>query len=151
MSKYHYIECGLDNVYINGLQFQRDDAGDEIITIPAINELHSLIATGIVTHEHGISGQELRYLRSEMGLTQSELAQFVHQDKQTIGRWERGEFAIDSKAEALIRRIAIEKLKLKVELGIEELSKKSVPSLNMQQINIQFENDNSSHSYELVA
>ncbi|MBX8785526.1 transcriptional regulator, partial [Ochrobactrum sp. GRS2] len=85
MSKYHYIECGLDNVYINGLQFQRDDAGDEIITIPAINELHSLIATGIVTHEHGISGQELRYLRSEMGLTQSELAQFVHQDKQTIG------------------------------------------------------------------
>lgn len=151
MSKYHYIECGLDNVYINGLQFQRDDAGDEIITIPAINELHSLIATGIVTHEHGISGQELRYLRSEMGLTQSELAQFVHQDKQTIGRWERGEYAIDSKAEALIRRIAIEKLKLKVELGIEELSKKSVPSLSMQQINIQFENDNSNHSYELVA
>ncbi|MBX8811180.1 helix-turn-helix transcriptional regulator [Ochrobactrum sp. MR34] len=151
MSKYHYIECGLDNVYINGLQFQRDDAGDEIITIPAINELHSLIATGIVTHEHGISGQELRYLRSEMGLTQSELAQFVHQDKQTIGRWERGEFAIDSKAEALIRRIAIEKLKLKVDLGIEELSKKSVPSLSVQQINIQFENDNSSHNYELVA
>lgn len=151
MNKYHYVECGLNNVYISGLQFQKDDAGDVIITIPAINELHSLIATGIVQHEHGISGDELRFLRSEMGLTQSELAQFVHQDKQSIGRWERGEFNIDSKAEAMIRQYAIEKLGLDVKLGIEELSKKSVPSAQSQQINIQFENDNSDHSYELLA
>ncbi|MDL2203547.1 helix-turn-helix domain-containing protein [Brucella intermedia] len=151
MNKYHYIECGLDNVYISGLQFQLDDAGDEIFTIPAINQLHKLIASGIVQHEHGISGDELRFLRTEMGLTQHELAQFVHHDKQTIGRWERGEFPIDSKAEALIRRIAIEKLKLDVNLGIEELSKKSVPAAKSQQINIQLENDNSHPNYELLA
>ncbi len=151
MSKYHYIDCGLDNVYISGLQFHVDDAGDEIFTIPAINQLHKLISAGIVQHEHGISGDELRFLRSEMGLTQHELAQFVHHDKQAIGRWERSEFPIDSKAEALIRRIAIEKLNLNVELGIEELSKKSVPSALSQQINIQFENDNSHPSYELLA
>ncbi len=40
MSNHHYTECGLQNVFIEGLTPVIDDDGDEIITIPAINELH---------------------------------------------------------------------------------------------------------------
>lgn len=150
MSKHHYTESGLSNVYISGIAVELDDDGDEIITVPAINELHQVIALGIVSHNKGMSGDELRFLRSEMGMTQSELAETVHRDKQSIGRWERGEVDIDSSAEALIRRLAIEKLKLPTEAGIDELSRRSVPTVETQTINIQ-KVERNSHQYELLA
>lgn len=149
MSSYHYTECGLQNVFIDGLEFVFDDEGDEIITIPAVNDLHQVIALGIVSHEHGISGDELRFLRTAMGYTQAELATLVHHDKQSIGRWERDEYSIDSSAEAIIRRLSIEKLALDVSSGIDELSRRSVPSIQTQTINIKKTNDND--AYELIA
>ena len=145
---YHYKECGLDNVFIEGIDVCIDDDGDEVITISAVNELHQAIALGIVSHEHGISGAELRFLRTEMGYTQAELAIFVHNDKQTIGRWERSEYDIDSSAETIIRRLTIEKLNLDVELAMEELARRSIPTVPMQPINIKKSNSNG--HYELL-
>lgn len=147
---HHYTESGLLNVYISGIAIEQDDDGDPIITIPAINQLHHVIATGIVSHAKGISGDELRFLRSEMGLTQAELAGLVHRDKQSIGRWERSEVEIDSSAEALIRRLAVEKLELPVAAGIDELSRRSVPTVEVQPINIR-KVDNTESPYELMA
>lgn len=147
---HHYTESGLLNVYISGINVERDDDGDEVITIPSVNELHHVIATGIVNHPKGISGAELRFLRSEMGLTQAEMAALVHRDKQSIGRWERSEIEIDSSAEALVRRLAIEKLDLPVEAGIDELSRRSVPTAEEQQIKIQKVNDDV-RPYALIA
>lgn len=149
MASHHYTECGLQNVFIEGLEIVLDDDGDEVITIPAVNELHHVIALGIVSHENGISGDELRFLRTEMGYTQAELAELVHHDKQSIGRWERGEYEIDNSAEAIIRRLAIEKLSLNVDSGIDELSRRSIPSAQTQHINIRKTNDNG--EYELAA
>ncbi|MCO4316265.1 helix-turn-helix domain-containing protein [Phyllobacterium sp. 21LDTY02-6] len=150
MSEHHYTESGLSNVYISGIAVELDDDGDETITIPAINELHCVIALGIVSHDKGMSGAELRFLRSEMGLTQAELAKTVHRDKQSIGRWERGEIEIDSPAEALIRRLAIEKLQLPTDAGIDELSRRSIPTVETQTINIR-KVDERNHQYELMA
>lgn len=151
MSKaHHYTESGLLNVYIEGIAVETDDDGDEIVTIPAINELHRTIALGIVSHAKGIAGEELRFLRTEMGLTQAELAALVHRDKQTIGRWERNEIEIDSSAEALLRRFAIEKLALPLDAGIDELSRRSVPTAEAQPIKIQRMNDDA-RPYELIA
>ena len=150
MNSHHYTECGLLNVYIEGIAVEVDDDGDEIITIPAVNELHRVIAFGIVSHAKGISGDELRFLRTEMGLTQAELSNLVHRDKQSIGRWERDEIEIDSASEALIRRMAIEKLDLPSEAGIDDLSRRSVPTVEEQPIKIQKVNDDS-RPYELIA
>lgn len=149
MSIHHYTECGLTNVYIEGLEIVVDDDGDEIITVPAINALHLVIAHGIISHQHGMSGEELRFLRTEMGYTQAELGALVHHDKQSVGRWERGEFDFDSSAEAIIRRLAVEKLGLGDAPGIDELSRRSVPTARTQPINIKKANDNA--AYELVA
>lgn len=146
----HYTESGLLNVYIDGIVAEVDEDGDEIVTIPAVNELHHVIALGIVNHAKGISGEELRFLRSEMGFTQAELAVLVHRDKQSIGRWERNEIEIDSVAEALVRRLAIEKLGLPVEAGIDELSRRSVPTAEEQPIRIQRMSD-AARPYELMA
>lgn len=137
MTEHHYTECGLNNVVIHGIEPELDDDGDAVITIPAINELHLVIAQGIVQHEAGISGSELRFLRTEMGLTQSELARLVHRDKQSVGRWERGEVELDSVSEAFIRRLAIERLELPTALGMDELSQRSVRGSATQQIDVE--------------
>lgn len=151
MTNYHYTECGLQNVFIDGMKIVIDDEGDEIVTISYINELHKMIALGVVSHKHGISGDELRFLRTEMGYTQAELAGLVHHDRQSIGRWERSEFEIDSSAEAIIRRLSIEKLALDSADGIDALSKYCVPSVSTQPINIKKNDNDNNVPYELVA
>ena len=66
--------------------------------------LHKAIAAGIIKHASSISPKELRFLRTEIGMTQAELAMIVKKDHQTVGRWERGETIIDQNAEALRSR-----------------------------------------------
>jgi transcriptional regulator with XRE-family HTH domain len=76
-----------------------------------------------------MTGPELRFIRTEMGMTQAELAKVVHHDAQSIGRWEHSEFAIDQTAEALSRLLAIEKLGLKLDgETVSELSERCVPA-----------------------
>jgi transcriptional regulator with XRE-family HTH domain len=66
-----------------------------------------------------ISGKELRYLRTEMGMTQ---AQVVHREPLTVSRWERGEDNIDSNAEASIRVCATQELGLPTDTKVAEIS-----------------------------
>ena len=119
MNAYHYTVSGLRNVYIVGLEPFVDEDGDEVIRIPAINQLHHLIAKVIVLGEAGMQGDELRFLRTEMGQTQDELASILHVDRQNIGRWERGEVPIDGCAETVIRRHVVEKLQIPFEEKME--------------------------------
>ena len=115
MSGHRYTESGLDNVTIEGVNFVMDDAGEECITLTNVNGLHKAIAYGIVRRHTGISGRELRFLRSEMGMTQAQLADLVHREPLAISRWERGEGGIDSNAETIIRLHAVEVLELSEE------------------------------------
>lgn len=131
-----YTECGLDNVVIKNMPMIVDDAGEEVYEIRNVVALHRLIATCIIRHPRGISPYELRFLRTEMGLTQAEMAEIVKKDHQTIGRWERGETPIDQNAEALIRLLAAEKLDLSREETIEELARSCVPTAEIQVITI---------------
>lgn len=146
MTSYHYVECGLDNVFIEGLQPFKDDHGEEVIVVPFISDLHREIALGIVLQEGSLSGSELRFLRSEMGMTQPELARIVHRDKQSIGRWERNEAAIEPNAEIVIRGLAVERLELKSEATVEDHSRRSIESAGLSEIRILAAND----TYELM-
>jgi transcriptional regulator with XRE-family HTH domain len=136
MSDYRYMECGLENVVISGVSFVEDDNGDSVIRIPNIMGLHRAIATGIVTRKAMMNGREMRFLRSEMGMTQAELAVMIHREPLTISRWERGETEIDANAETLIRLHAIRELKLDVDEDVGEISGWSVPSAVEHPINI---------------
>lgn len=127
MSVYRYTESGLDNVFIEGVSFVTDDAGETCITVPNINGLHKAIATGIVRQKAGMTGREMRFLRTEIGLTQAELAIIVHREALAISRWERGENPIDSNAEALIRLFAAQKLELDA-IDVKDVAGWCIPS-----------------------
>ena len=136
MSAYHYTECGLDNVFIQGAVRFGDHAGEEAVTIPAIGNLHRVIAEGIVMHPAKMTGQELRFMRSEMGLTQAQLAAILKVTLLTVSRWERNETPVNDAAEMLVRLHSVEKLRLDVELDVESVSGKVTAAASMQEIRI---------------
>ena len=136
MTAYRYTECGLDNVVIQSARMIVDDDGEEVVCIPNITGLHKMIAEMILTRKSSMTGQELRFLRTEMGMTQAELAQLVHREPLSISRWERGEITLDSNAEALIRLHAAQRLKIKNIPSVEDTSKSCVPTAQAPQIQI---------------
>lgn len=147
MSKYQYVESGLNNVFISGINPMIDDEGDEVVTIHAINVLHAEIARGIIESDGGINGAELRFLRTEMGLTQSGLGTLLSVDGQTVGRYERGDTPIDPTAETLLRRLAGERLVDAFDKSIEELASLVNADDAHDEINIEATED----GYRLVA
>jgi transcriptional regulator with XRE-family HTH domain len=145
---YHYTQCGLDNVMIVGIPEAVDDAGETVLTIPNVNGLHRAIALGIVSKRQSISGKELRFMRTEMGMTQAELAVMIHREPLAISRWERAEVPIDSNAETLIRLHAIQVLDLKVDASVKEISGWALPRAEEAQIRI---NGSDPSHYQLAA
>lgn len=107
---YHYTQCGLDDVYLVNLPSAFDRAGHNTITFPNINELHAVIREQVALKLSGLNGREIKFLRTELGLTQAALAKQLHKDSQTVGRWERGETDIDGGSETLLRVMALEDL-----------------------------------------
>lgn len=147
---YHYKECGLDNVIIE-VDATIDDAGEEVIMIPAINRLHKAIAIELITAPGLLSGQEIRFLRTNMDLMQGQLAQLLHRDSQTIARWEKGKVTIDPAHDILIRRMvadrfAFDEVKNKT---IEELSRERVPTPRHDPITIKHSVKGSKHQYKV--
>lgn len=119
---YEYKASGLDNVTLIGVQIVHDDEGDPCVAIKNVNGLNKAIAEAIVNSRRCISGKELRFLRTLMGMTQAELAGNVNKDTQSVGRWEREEHPIDANAETLIRFMAREKLGLQLDAPISEVT-----------------------------
>jgi len=125
---YRYDECGLDNVILKDFRIVTDDAGEEVVMIPNINLLHRVLVRAVASKESGLQPKEIRFLRTELGLTQAGLAALVGRDAQTVGRWERGENPLDQTAEMVIRKHALEHADGDNGLTMEELSRLTVKS-----------------------
>ena len=128
MTEYLYTESGLDNVIIEGIGVTIDDAGEECVTIPNIRGLHRAIALAILRKPSSMSGKELRFLRSEIGLTQAQLADIVHKEALTVSRWERAEQPVEPNAEAVIRLYVAKKLDLDTGAAIDEIAGRCIPA-----------------------
>jgi transcriptional regulator with XRE-family HTH domain len=148
MANYHYTECGLDNVFIEGLDIVSDHAGESTVTIPAIGLLHEVIAEGIVMLPTKMSGRELRFLRTEMGMTQAQLAEIIKVTLLTVSRWEREETPIRDAAEMLIRLMAIDRLGLDLDMDVDAVSSKV--TLAPRKDPIRIDGSDPSH-YQLLA
>ncbi len=122
MTKYHYTESGLSNVYIEGLEFAVDDDGDEVIHIPFVAALHVEIVRGIVLQKGTMGADQIRFVRTELGMTQSDLGSILGVTGLTVGRWEREECPMDKSNETLLRKMAAENLLGAFEAKVEELA-----------------------------
>ena len=133
---YRYTECGLDNVFLEGVHVQQDDHGEEVFSIENVRSLHKVIAHAIISRRGGLSGPELRFLRSEMGLTQEELAKRLRCTRVTISRWERDEETMNLNAEVVVRLLAAEKMDIDPDMSIEDMALNSDWSAKVTEIRI---------------
>lgn len=135
---YHYTESGLDNVIlkIDDRELLVDDEGEQIMRIPAINILHHFIAQGIISAPGTLTGREVKFLRTEMGMTQAQLGRLLHRDGQSIGRWERDESQLEPMLDMAIRQLVTERLGLEIP-AFEKLSELVTPDTGPRRIRIE--------------
>ncbi|PIW30490.1 MAG: transcriptional regulator [Rhodospirillales bacterium CG15_BIG_FIL_POST_REV_8_21_14_020_66_15] len=137
-STYHYKASGLDNVILENVVIRNEGEEDEMVLLPRIEELHRVIALGILTAPSCMSGKELRFLRTEMGLTQEELGATLPAavTRKTVNEWETGKSDITSNMEFVLRQLIAERLKLKLKLTPSELAEMCGCSAETRQIRI---------------
>ncbi len=104
----HYTACGLDDVYLmSGYEIVKTSHG-EGTAIKKLDDLHLAIGRNLAERKKVLSAKELRFLRTHMNLTQSELGKLLGLTSQQVARWEKDESDISGAAEFLLRAYFIE-------------------------------------------
>lgn len=86
MRHYHYTECGLNYVYlVNGYKTHNTDYGEGISFDDKIDES---IARFIVKNKPYMEGQDLRFLRSLMHVSQKNMGKFLGVTRDNIAKIE---------------------------------------------------------------
>jgi len=106
---YHYVESGLDNVWLgNGYTFHQTPYG-EGVSVDDMSGLHKAISQWLINTPKRLNGADLRFLRLEMDLTQKDLAGILGADEQALRRWEKNRNkSINGSADHLLRLVAKE-------------------------------------------
>jgi DNA-binding transcriptional regulator YiaG len=104
-NRYHYTECGLDDVYLlSGFEYIATPRGRSV-RIHDLEGLHRAIGTVLVRDRQSLNGREFRFLRHELNQTQAGLAATLGVNVQSVARWEKGQTKdpIDGPAQRLLR------------------------------------------------
>ena len=85
---FHYTACGLDYVFLRNGYAIRDTKYGPAVAIQDVDALHSAIARTIISSPDQIRGQEVRFLRSVLSLSQEGLGRVLQESRPTVARWE---------------------------------------------------------------
>lgn len=102
--EHHYTESGLD-VILKGIEICECPCGERIVGIPAVAKLHSLLGHELIKKQSRLAGNEVRFLRKNMGMTGTALSELMKIRKETLSRWENGERPISESHDRLLRLI----------------------------------------------
>ncbi len=104
----HYTACGLGDVYLlSGYEIE-DTPHGRTLSIRHLDELHRTIGLFIARHKKVMNGRDLRFLRKQMDLTQSELGAQIGLSSQQIARGEKGESEISGPTDRLVRALYLQ-------------------------------------------
>ena len=88
---FHLQGAGLPNVYLlNGVTIENDPDYGELITIEDLQNLHLAMGLSVVRRPRELTGDEMRFLRKQIGLTQGQLAKQLRVSTQTVANYEKG-------------------------------------------------------------
>ncbi len=104
LKAYRYKECGLDNVYLLNIDFRVcDNCGTKVPRLKRMPELHATIARAVAMQPCPLRGQDIRFLRKQLGYSGKGWATFLRTDASTLSRWENDQQEIGSQSDSLIR------------------------------------------------
>ena len=100
---FHFVDSGLDNVYLVGIRYFVDDQGNTSAEIPALEQLMQLIARDIVTARRDLTGKEIKFLRKRLGKKATEYCTILALEPETLSRIENGKQAVSQQSQKLAR------------------------------------------------
>jgi transcriptional regulator with XRE-family HTH domain len=88
---YHYKVCGLDNYWLTPDLYERGlTDGRETLTFPRLFDVQAAIGMHLCSLGRPLTGKEVRFLRTDIGYTQSELGSVLgYKDKQRVAAAEK--------------------------------------------------------------
>jgi DNA-binding transcriptional regulator YiaG len=85
---HHYTNCGLDYVWlVNGFEYVETPQGRGV-RIHDLDGLLKAIADRVISSPARLRGQEVRFLRSMLDLSQDGFARVLGQTRPSVARWE---------------------------------------------------------------
>src|SRR4030067_2655170 len=107
---YKYVESGLDNVILTGIQMHQCECGEEMPLIKNIEKLNRLIANALVKKSVSLNGREFRFIRKQMGFKAKEIARLIGVNPVSVSRWETSSEKIGLSSDKLLRMLYMQKL-----------------------------------------
>lgn len=98
-----YPESGLKNVQLSNVPAWKCAEGHEEIEIPAVQELHELLAHLIIRKPAPIVGPEIKFLRRRVGMSAKEFAGRIGLSPVRLSQLENLQTRIHKRADLLIR------------------------------------------------
>jgi DNA-binding transcriptional regulator YiaG len=81
--------------------------GNEDAILPRLNRIMRVIALALIGKPYRLSGAEVRFLRSFLGVTAEKFSRLIHVDKATLSKWENSEDPVGAQSDLLIRILAL--------------------------------------------
>ena len=109
---YHYIECGLGNVWLLGVdvfECLNSICKDEGVIITQLDQLHDAIACNVASQEQKLLPKEIRFLRTYLGFSGVDFAKYISVSPETVSRWENGNLKISETSERFLRVLVLAK------------------------------------------
>jgi putative transcriptional regulator len=110
---YHYRDCGLDNVYLDGGYEVIKSPYGESVAIHDLDGLHRCIGFCLVDKPAALTGAEFRFLRTELDLSQSAMGAFCGREERMIRNWETRNGVVDEPANTIVRFVYKERFDAK--------------------------------------
>jgi DNA-binding transcriptional regulator YiaG len=134
---YHYTESGLENVWLkSGYMIRKTPYGNGL-SVQDVDGLHRAICN-VIARRARLSSDQLRFLRKEMGMSQSALARLLGTSERNLSLWE-GRGGIPKISDRLVKLICLE------HIGADVKIRKLIDHLNEQDVKAQeklrFEHD----------
>jgi DNA-binding transcriptional regulator YiaG len=105
-----YTASGLDNIWLKNGYKIHDTGHGSGISIHDLDNLHKVIAKGIVEKAAPLTGKEFRFLRIELDLSQKAIGDLMDKTDQMIANWEKGNNDIPVLADAAMRNLYMESI-----------------------------------------
>jgi len=105
---YPFAESGLSNVILKNVEvLVCDRCNTETPRLPRLNDLMRTIALAVIAKPYALEGQDVRFLRKFLGLTNEAFAAILIIDKSHLSRVETGSMPVSSMVDRLVRLVAL--------------------------------------------
>jgi len=105
-----YDWCGLRDVFLLNGVLSRATPYGPAVSVEDLEELHSVICRQLARDRVRLSGDEVRFMRQTLGLTQVDLGVLLCCTGQSVARWEKEEVGMPALHALALRALILSRL-----------------------------------------